>query len=133
MRLLKVCINELNIYVDIKDDKYRLRVYEKDLCLDRTFNTVREVNRCLKELGLSFRVSEDYKKCKFDIVVNELHTATISFTHKGKVVYSTVKRKFESEQEANAAFALVTQVWESVYDEKVSKFTAKDAWNAFIE
>lgn len=62
MRLLKVCIDKTNIYVDLNDGIYLLRVYNDGLEFDQRYKCLNKLNRKLKEFGFNFRVSEDHKK-----------------------------------------------------------------------
>ena len=133
MRLLKVCINNMNIYVDLNGDKYRLRVYEGDIIFDCEYKCLNKLNRKLKEFGFSFRVSDDHKKCEFDVVCNEQDKRTIKFTYNGKTIYSTIKRKIEEETESNEALNLAIKVWESVYGVEVNKLLVLNVWKQFIE
>lgn len=133
MRLLKVCIDKMNIYVDLNGDKYRLRVYEGDLTFDREYKCLNKLNRRLKEFGFNFRISDDFKKCEFDVVCNEEDKRTIKFTYNGKTIYSTIKLKIEEETESNEALNLAIKIWESVYGVEVNKRLAINAWKAFIK
>lgn len=133
MRLLKVCIDKMNIYVDLIGDKYILRVYEEDIILDCAYKCLNKLNRRLKEFGFNFRVSDDHNKCEFDVVCNEEDKRTIKFTYNGKTIYSTIKLKIEEETESNEALNLAIKVWESVYGVEVNKRLATNAWKAFIE
>lgn len=133
MRLLKVCIENTNIYVDLNDKTYLLRVYNNGLEFDQRYKCLNKLNRKLKEFGFNFRVSDDHKKCEFDVVCNEEEQRTIKFTYYGKTIYSTIKRKIETEIESNEALNLAIKIWESVYDVKVNKQLALYAWKQFIE
>lgn len=133
MRLLKVCIDNMNIYVDLNGDKYRLRVYEGDLTFDCEYKCLNKLNRRLKEFGFNFRISDDFKKCEFDVVCNEEDKRTIKFTYNGKTIYSTIKLKIEEETESNEALNLAIKIWESVYGVEVNKRLAINAWKAFIK
>ena len=133
MRLLKVCIENTNIYVDLNDKTYLLRVYNNGLEFDQRYKCLNKLNRKLKEFGFNFRVSDDHKKCEFDVVCNEEEQRTIKFTYYGKTIYSTIKCKIETEIESNEALNLAIKIWESVYDVKVNKQLALYAWKQFIE
>lgn len=133
MRLLKVCIDKTNIYVDLNDGVYLLRVYNDGLEFDQRYKCLNKLNRKLKEFGFNFRVSDDHKKCEFDVVCNEEEQRTIKLTYYGKTIYSTIKRKIETEIESNEALNLAIKIWESVYDVKVNKQLALYAWKQFIE
>lgn len=133
MRLLKVCIDNTNIYVDLYDKTYLLRVYNDGLEFDQRYKCLNKLNRKLKEFGFNFRVSNDHKECEFDVVCNEEEQRTIKFTYYGKTIYSTIKRKIETEIESNEALNLAIKIWESVYDIKVNKQLALYAWKQFIE
>ena len=41
MRLLKVSLENQNVYVDLIDGEYRLRLYEDGLVFDRTYKNVK--------------------------------------------------------------------------------------------
>lgn len=131
MLLLKVSLENQNVYVDLIDGEYRLRLYEDGLVFDRSYKNVKKLNRSIKELGLNFRISEDYKKCEFKLVCNEEHSATISFRYKEKIVYSSVKRKFSNNDEYINALELIIKVWKSVYGEEIPSRIYVDAWKKF--
>lgn len=133
MRLLKVRIDKTNIYVDLNDGIYLLRVYNDGLEFDQRYKCLNKLNRKLKEFGFNFRVSEDHKKCEFDVVCNEEDKRTIKFTYEGKTIYSTIKLKIETEIESNEALNLAINIWESVYGVEVNKRLAINAWKQFIE
>lgn len=43
MRLLKVSLENQNVYVDLIDGEYRLRLYEDGLVFDRTYKNVKKI------------------------------------------------------------------------------------------
>lgn len=133
MRLLKVCIDNMNIYVDLNGDKYRLRVYEGDIIFDREYKCLNKLNRRLKEFGFNFRVSDDFNKCEFGIIYADKDRNVIKFNYKGKVIHSTIKPKIETEIESNEALDVAIKVWEITYGGSVNKRFALNAWKAFIK
>ena len=133
MRLLKVCIDKMNIYVDLNGDKYRLRVYEEDIIFDCEYKCLNKLNKKLKEFGFNFRVSDDHKKCEFGIIYNDKDRKVIKFNYKDKVIHSTISPKIETETESDVALDLVIKIWESVYGGKVNKRLVINTWKEFID
>lgn len=133
MRLLKVCIDKINIYVDLNDGIYLLRVYNDGLEFDQRYKCLNKLNRKLKEFGFNFRVSEDHKKCEFDVVCNEEDQRTIKFTYYGKTIYSTISPKIATETESDVALDLAIKIWESVHGGKVNKRLVINTWKEFID
>jgi len=132
MRLLKVCFDKKNIYVDLNGDKYRLRVYDDELVFDQEYSYLHKLNRELKDLGLGFRVSEDCKQWEFAVISVEDDYLTIKFIYRGQTIYSTIKRGMESEKEVDVALDLIVKVWESVYGGVVNKRLLKDDWRKLV-
>lgn len=132
MRLLKVCVNKKNIYVDLNGDKYRLRVYDDELVFDQEYSYLNKLNKELKALGLGFRVSDDCKQWEFAVISVEDDYLTIKFIFKGQTIYSTIKRGMETEAEVNAALDLIVKVWESVYGGVVHKRLLRDDWRKLV-
>lgn len=50
MRLLKVCIDKINIYVDLNDGIYLLRVYNDGLEFDQRYKCLNKLNRKIERV-----------------------------------------------------------------------------------